>query len=358
VMRHPGDGTLRRLLDEPAGVADADYEHVLSCSLCGAALSAAQDDAAFAATALAVDAEPDLDEAWERFARALAVEEPVAPSPVARRRRFSVRGRTATLLGVAVLLGGAGAAAATDWLQIFRAEEVTPLPVNQADLVALPDLSDYGELKVIKEPNVRSEKDARSAAQASGLEVPEVRELPRGVTGVPAFQVGEQASAVFTFSAAKAAEAAAKAGRPLPPPPAGMDGGQFRLLVGPGVAAVWAGNSGLPALLVGRAKAPTAFSTGVPLETARDYLLSLPGLPAEAAAQLQRFPGRNGTFPLPVPADELTTSTADIRGTRGTVFRSPDSAMTGVVWVQDRLVNVVAGSLSEDEVLSVARGLR
>jgi hypothetical protein len=178
------------------------------------------------------------------------------------------------------------------------------------------------------------------------------------VTGVPAFQVGDQASAVFKFSAEQAAAAAAKAGRPLPPPPAGLDGGQFRLVVGPGVAAVWPGNSGLPALLVGRAAAPTAFSTGVPLETARSYLLSLPGLSADAAAQLRRFPGSGGTFPLPIPADELMTSAADVRGQPATVFRSPDGAMTGVTWVQDGLVNVVAGSLSEDEVLSVARGLR
>ena len=71
-MRHPSEGTLRRLLDEPIGVADTDYEHVRGCATCGAALTAAQDDAAFAATALAVDSEVDLDDAWERFSHALA----------------------------------------------------------------------------------------------------------------------------------------------------------------------------------------------------------------------------------------------------------------------------------------------
>jgi hypothetical protein len=344
-------------LDEPAGVPDAEYEHVRSCPTCGAALTAAQEDAAFAATALAVDADMDVDDAWERFTHALAVDEPVAPVPVTRRRR-SLRGRAATLLGVAVLLGGAGAAAATDWLQIFRAEQVTPLAVNQTDLVSLPDLSAYGELEVVKEPNVRSEKDARSAARASGLDVPVVDALPRGVTGVPAYQVGEQASAVFTFSAAKAAEAAARTGRPLPAPPAGLDGGRFRLVVGPGVAAVWAGNSGLPALVVGRATAPAVFSDGVPLATAREYLLSLPGLPADVAAQLRRFFGTPGTFPLPIPADELTTDATEVGGAPATLFRSPDGAMTGVAWVTEGEVHVVAGSLSPDEVLTVARGLR
>jgi hypothetical protein len=352
-MPHPSDGTLRRLLDEPAGVADADYEHVLSCGPCGAALTAAQEDAALAGAALAVEADVDVDDAWERFAHALAVSEPVAPAP--RRRRLNLRGHTVALLGAAALVGGAGAAAATDWLPIFRTEAVAPLAVNQTDLVALPDLSAYGELEVVAEPNVRSVKDVRSAERESGLAVPRVAELPRGVTGPPAFQVADRASAEFTFSAAKAA---ASAGRALPAPPRGLAGSRFRLVVGPGVAAVWGGNSGLPALLVGRAAAPTAFSDGVPLATARDYLLSLPGLPADVAVQLRRFFGTPGTFPLPIPADELTTEPADVRGARGTVFRSPDGAMTGVAWVSDRVVHVVAGSLSEDEVLTVARGLR
>lgn len=33
-MRHPTEGALRRLVDEPAGVADADREHVAGCAVC------------------------------------------------------------------------------------------------------------------------------------------------------------------------------------------------------------------------------------------------------------------------------------------------------------------------------------
>ena len=42
-MRHPTDGTLRRLLDEPAGVPDNDREHVAGCSACLSRLAAALD---------------------------------------------------------------------------------------------------------------------------------------------------------------------------------------------------------------------------------------------------------------------------------------------------------------------------
>ena len=33
-MRHPTDGTLRRLIDEPAGVPDADRAHIAACPTC------------------------------------------------------------------------------------------------------------------------------------------------------------------------------------------------------------------------------------------------------------------------------------------------------------------------------------
>jgi hypothetical protein len=165
-------------------------------------------------------------------------------------------------------------------------------------------------------------------------------------------------TAQFTFSAEKAAQAAAARGDTLPPPPPGLDGSQFRLTAGPGVAAVWSEARGVPAMVVGRAVAPTAYSSGIPFETARDYLLSLPGLPKDVASQLRAFSGDGTTLPLPVPAELVTSSTADVGGHEATVLASRDGTVTGVVWVADGVVTGVAGSLSEDEVLAVARGLR
>src|SRR3712207_6571884 len=51
-MRHPTEGVLRRLVDEPAGVADADRAHVAGCGTCLAGLEAARADARSIATAL------------------------------------------------------------------------------------------------------------------------------------------------------------------------------------------------------------------------------------------------------------------------------------------------------------------
>jgi hypothetical protein len=229
--------------------------------------------------------------------------------------------------------------------------------VTESDLVALPDLSGYGELVVIQEPDVRSVADPAAAEAATGLDVPQVAVLPQGVTGEPVYQVGGQAIAEFTFSADRSASAAAAAGEVLPPPPPGLDGSRFQLQAGPGVAQIWSESRGVPALVVARAVAPTAFSSGVPFGTARDYLLSLPGIPPSLAAQLRSFSGDGTTLPLPVPAELVTSAHAEVNGHDATLLTSRDGLLAGVVWVQDGVVTAVAGTLSPDEVLSVASDL-
>jgi hypothetical protein len=363
-MRHPTDGTLRRLVDEPAGVADADREHVAGCPVCLSGLAAAQEDAVLTGAALGgkrtTELAVNVDTGWRRLSRAVAVDgrrrgAAAAPTP---RWRAALRSPVVAAVGVVALVTGAGAAAAADWLQIFRTEQIAPVTVTQGDLAELPDLSAYGEVEVIEEADIREVADADAAAKATGLSVPRVSELPRGVTGEPVFRVGGRVSAAFTFSAEKAARAAAAAGETLPPPPLGLDGSQFRLVAGPGLAMVWSEARGVPALVVARGVAPTAYSSGIPFETARDYLLSLPGIPEDVASQLRSFSGDGTTLPLPIAAEEMTSSAADVGGVPATVLTSRDGTMAGVVWVDDGIVTAVAGSLSADEVLSVARGLR
>lgn len=364
-MRHPTEGVLRRLLDEPAGVADADRRHVAGCDRCLAGLAAAREDAALVGAALSSDAagDADLPAAWARLSTAASAStapaRDTAPSP-ARRSRFreAVRRPAVAALAVGVVLTGAGTAAANDWLQIFRTETIAPVGLRSADLIALPDLESYGDVVVAGDPDLRPVPDAATATAESGLDVAEVDTLPPGVVGEPDYQVGGQVTATFTFSADRAAQAAAEAGTTLPPPPPGLDGSSVRLVAGPGVAQSWTSSSGVPALIVGRAVAPTAYSSGVPFETVRDYLLSLPGLPEDVAGQLRAFTGDGSTLPLPVPSDYVTSSDAEVDGEPATVLTTRDRSLAAVMWVADGVVTVVAGALDTDEVLAVARGLR
>jgi hypothetical protein len=205
---------------------------------------------------------------------------------------------------------------------------------------------------------VREVPDAATAGARTGLVVPRVAALPRGIGGRPVTRVVGRVTVTFTFSAARTAAAAASAGTTLPPPPPGLDGSPVRLGAGPGVAQVWSSSAGTPALVVGRAVAPTVSSSGVPFATVRDHLLSLPGLPARLAAQLRGPAGDGSALPLPVPADRVTTSTAQVGGVEATVLATRDGTLAAVVWVDTGVLTAVAGVLDPDELLEVARGLR
>ncbi|WP_422770479.1 hypothetical protein ACN28C_27840 [Plantactinospora sp. WMMC1484] len=359
-MRHPTDGTVRRLVDEPAGVADADRDHVAGCPTCLSRLTAARRDAALAGAALDVAVAADVEEGWHRLSRTVVVDRPGRPAVAVRTPRWGATLRRPVIAGIAAvaILAGATAAAAANWLPIFRTERVAPVTISQADLLRLPDLSAYGEARVTEFANLRRVGDAAAAEKATGLSVPRVERLPRGVTGEPAFQVGDQVHATFTFSTARAAQTAAAAGKPLPTPPPGLDGSQFRMTAGPGLAAIWTQSQGMPAMIIGRAGAPTVYSSGIPFDTARDYLLSLPGLPEDVAAQLRGFSDDGTTLPLIVKSEKQKTFSAEVHGAPATVLASRDGTLAAVFWVKDGILNAVAGSLSADEVLSVARGLR
>src|SRR5687768_13429379 len=143
-MGHPTEGALRRLLDEPSGVTDADRRHVAGCPQCLGGVASMRQDAALIESALATEsvAGVDLDAAWRRLSMAPpspGVERAVAP-PRSRRRRGVLRRPSIAAFTVAVVLTGAGTAAANDWLHIFRTKKIAPVSFSAADLVALPDL--------------------------------------------------------------------------------------------------------------------------------------------------------------------------------------------------------------------------
>lgn len=364
-MRHPTDGVLRRLVDEPAGVADADRAHVAECPICLVALADARDDAAAVGAALRSDstADPvtdlDVDAAWARLTAAQS--RAGAVRTTARRRRWgaALRRPAIAALGFAVVVTGAGVAAANDWLPIFATEDIEPVAISSdLDLSAVPDLTDYGTLEVTGGEEPSPVADEAAAEELTGLDAPEVTALPAGVSGDPQYMAIGEVAATFTFSAERAAQATAEAGQDLPPVPPGLDGAQVRLTAGPALAAVWAGDSGVPALVVARAVAPAAFASGTDFEQLRDYLLSLPGLPDEVAAQLRTFSPEASTLPLPVPADYATSSPVEVNGDEATLVTSRDGFLAGVVWVEDGVVTAVAGSLSGTEVVSIASGLQ
>lgn len=92
-MRHPTEGVLRRLLDEPGGAAGPDREHVADCPRCQATLAGARKDAELVGAALATDAGTDIDitAAWQRLITTPANRHVQATATPASRFRALVR---------------------------------------------------------------------------------------------------------------------------------------------------------------------------------------------------------------------------------------------------------------------------
>ena len=361
-MTHLSDGALRRYVDEPDGLPDTELVHLQHCDRCTRALAQAQQDGLAAKTVLLTrsDEEPDIDAAWERLQSSLRSNAQTVASVPAGRQSFRTRVLKAPVLaaaGALLVVGGATAAAANDWLPIFHTESITPVSVNVNDLTQLPDLSSFGKWDLKTDPSLVDVPDAAAAESQTGLTVSTPTDLPTGVDGNPHYQVMDKQVATFTFSQRKAAAAAQAAGQSLPPLPAGLDGAVLRLELGPAVVQTWTQQSGMPTLLVAQVVAPSASSNGVPLQTLRDALLSLPGLPADVAAELRAALGDGTTLPLPVPSDEYTTTSAEVSGSPATVITSRDQTIAGVLWLDGGVVTIVAGPLDAQEVLSVADGL-
>ena len=140
-MRHPTDGTLRRLLDEPAGVADADREHAAGCPCAFPGSRPPGRTPCLAGAALDVDLEVSVDSAWQR-SRTRSVpaaaggrrrrhrQSPADGSPQPRRRhalrrRRAARRRRRGRRGLGPDLPD---------------ERIAPIAISRTDLLELPDL--------------------------------------------------------------------------------------------------------------------------------------------------------------------------------------------------------------------------
>jgi hypothetical protein len=194
-----------------------------------------------------------------------------------------------------------------------------------------------------------------------------VANLPTGVSTTVTYAAMPQAAAVFTFSQAKAAAAAAQTGNSLPPLPAGMDGAQLTVTVGPAVAEIYGnlnqpGSSdvtqvNLPQMIVAESSAPVATSTQVTVKQLEDYILAQPGLSPELTAAIKAIGDPSTTLPIPVPVQFATSSSVTIQGRQGgqgVALGDNTGVGAGVIWVKNGVVYGVVGTVKRSDAIDVA----
>jgi hypothetical protein len=177
-----------------------------------------------------------------------------------------------------------------------------------------------------------------------------------------------QAVAVFTFSADKAAAAAATSHQALPSLPAGMNGAKLTVTIGPAVGEVFGNLSqtsgsdvsqaNLPQLVVGKSNTPSATSTQVSVKQLEDNLLRLPGISPQLAAAIRAISDPSTTLPIPIPVQFATSSKVTVQGVQGIALGDNTGLGSGVIWVKQGVVYAVAGTVRQSDAIDIANNLR
>ncbi len=365
-MAHLSEGTLRRMVDEPDAHSGADARHFETCADCQARFSAVSTDASAVSSLLtAPELKVDVASAFKR----------VRSAPAAR-PRFGFRlpvmrpGSRPLVLAFATVVAAIAllATAIAEGGNTFTPQTLTPVPVTMADMEALSQLSAYGTITWTKQPQPQIVTSADEAHTVSGLPLPKVGALPTGVSSTVTYAAMGQATAVFTFSSAKAAAAASQAGKTLPALPAGIDGAQLTVTVGPAVAEIYGNISkpaagtditqaALPQMIVGATTAPVATSSQVTVVQFENYLLSQPGISPELKAAIKAIGDPSTTLPIPIPVQFATSSSVTIQGVQGLALGDNTGVGAGVIWIKHGLVYGVVGTIKRDDAVDVANHL-
>jgi hypothetical protein len=364
-VAHLSEGTLRRIVDDPDAHTGADARHLETCAECKARFETVAGDArAITSLMAAPELKVDVASAFNM----------VRSAPAAR-PRFGFRlpvmrpGSRPMVLAFAATIALAGliVTAIAQGGTILSPTTVEPVPVTVADMQALSQLSAYGNLTWTTKPNLQIVTSPAEAESISGLKPPTVAKLPAGVSSTVTYAATPKAVAVFTFSKDKAAAAASGAGKNLPALPAGMDGAQLTVSIGPAVAEIF-GNmtapkagtdvtqADLPQMIIVKSNTPLATSTQVTVQQLEAYLLSVPGISPELTKAIKAI-GSGTTLPVPVPVEYATSSKVTVQDVAGVGLGDNTGVGAGVIWVKNGNVYAVVGTIKLSDAIDVANHL-
>jgi hypothetical protein len=187
------------------------------------------------------------------------------------------------------------------------------------------------------------------------LLTPDPTALPAGISGTPRVRVMPASQIRFTFDKKKAQAYLQSTGHADVALPDKFDGASIVVSI-PAAAALEYGNpqnrSGLVVAEAGEVVADVQGNVSLP--EMRDFLLSLPGLPAGIVNQLKQIQNWNDTLPIPVPIDQVHWQATTINGNRGLVLNDNSGVGSAAIWHANGHLFGVAGSLKAVDLLRVA----
>ena len=114
----------------------------------------------------------------------------------------------------------------------------------------------------------------------------------------------------------------------------------------------------LPQLVVARSAAPQATATQVSLTQFEDYILAQPGISDQLKNAIKAIGDPSTTLLIPVPVQYATSAQVTVQGVEGVALGDNTGVGSGVVWVKNGSVYVVAGSIKQSDAIDIANNLK
>jgi anti-sigma factor RsiW len=391
-MTHLTEATLRTYLDhelietEQARVRD----HLAACAGCRAELAAMEARAGSVKVRLAALAPGGAEAArparlaWAQFIRK---EKPTMfQSLFSRRMRPMWAGITLVAVLAISLSFAPVRALASNFLGLFRVQQVSVLPVDTTRLSALTghsplttDISKMFSDSVTVTREAKEPQAAGSAAEAAQLAGFNVR-LPDASAGAPQLTVQNGMAFQFTINRAQAQALIDESGRSDLQLPAAVDGALVKVDVPAGVTASYgtcpklkgkqadpdqAGSAGRmypDCVIFAQMPSPTV-STPPELDLAQlaELGLQFTGMTPEQARDYSQTVDWASTLVIPIPQNGATYKQVAVDGVTGYLIQRPadDYPEYALVWVKDGVVYAV-GALGADtsKALALANALK
>lgn len=321
-------------------------------------------NAAFAKRLFGTD-EPavDIDDAYEAV---LSRVHPQRPGwlPAA------MSGAIAAAFAAALLLTPLGGYAMA-LLTIFEPKQFVPIALSADDAATMrgvPRLEFFGTLAWNSNARLRPTASLSAASASAGLtprQFGDVRALPSGPVR---YFVLPPRTLAFTFSAAKARAYERRFGRHLPPMPAGLDGATIRVTAAAGIVTTYGSatdaigtaspSEPYDGVAIVQFPMPRVTSTGATIETLERYLLAMPNVPADVAAQLRAIADPATALPVPFQIDKTSATPVEVDGSPGLAIGDQTGLGSAVLWQKHGIVYAIGGSLKASEALALANDLK
>jgi hypothetical protein len=387
-MRHLSDGSIRRMLDEPFSISDKERSHFAGCSLCKARAERFRADQRSVAAFFQTESpRPDIAHAINRVHAAID-SKPKRSTAGRLLPSFDNPRRKAALVKVSWAGGVAAVLAlslaftpAKNIFTIFQPKQFVPLSVTTGELRSLPNLAKFGTLTLPQNvcsrhsargaPGSRRVKPSihdqcnnlqfpnRAAAEAAAkMEILAPTYVPAGVPSHTAYSVMRAETSSFELDAKKAAAEMRKEHKAPVSMPAGLNGDVLRLTTGAAVLTIYGQAQAIPSLVIGQTPVPRVTSSGASITAIENYILRLPGVSKQLAAQVKAIGNPATSLPIPVPVNRAYAQRVTVNGASGIAIGDNTGVASIVIWQKAGTVYGVGGAFTQDQVLRVANSLR